>query len=158
MTTIFIIGAEGVGKTTMLNHLVKELPGKDIHDFDEVGVPLNPPLSWRYETTKHWLKISKNNEKIKKDTIIIGLSFPSEIKKFSKRKNFHFCLLNISVKERAKRLRKRESAEEVIKDLGQLKNLRKEFNELKQKKIVSVSNLTPQEISSKLVKWINRLK
>lgn len=158
MATIFITRAEGVGKTTMLNHLVKELPSRDIHDFDEAGVPLNPQLNWRHKTTKYWLRISKKNEKIGKDIIIVGLSFPSEIDEFSKRKNFHFCLLNISAKERAKRLRKREPAREVIKDLEQLKNLRKEFKELKTKKIFSVSNLTPKEISLKLIKWIESLK
>ena len=158
MTTIFISGAEGVGKTTTLNHLVKEFPDKDIHDFDEVGVPLNPQLSWRYKTTKHWLKISKENEKIGGDTIVAGLSFPREIIKFSKKKNFHFCLLDINIKERERRLKKRESAKEVIEDLEQLKDLRKEFKKLKTKKIINTSNLTPQEISLKLIKWIEGLK
>ncbi|MBU4070031.1 MAG: hypothetical protein KJ646_03530 [Nanoarchaeota archaeon] len=158
MTIFFISGAEGVGKTTILGHLIRELPDKDIHDFDEIGVPKNPKLSWRYKTTKHWLKIAKNNEKIGKDTIIVGLSFPSEIIKFSKKKNFHFCLFDISINEREKRLRKRKSTKGVIDDLEQLKQLREEFKKLKSKKIINISHLTPKEISSKLIKWINSLK
>ncbi len=158
MTTIFISGAEGVGKTTLMNHLKKKLLEKEIHDFDEVGVPLNPTLNWRHKTTKHWLEVSERNEKQGKDTLIIGLSFPREVLKFSKRKDSSFCLLDISINERAKRLRKRNASREVIKDIEQLIDLRKEFKELKIKKVINVSNLNPKEISLELTKWINNLK
>lgn len=158
MTTIFISGAEGVGKTTLINYLKKRLPNKEIYDFDELGVPANPPLIWRHKTTKHWLQVSEKNEKRRKDTLIVGLIFPNEILKFSKRKDIYFCLLEISLIERAKRLRKRNASKDVIKDIEQLKNLRKEFKELKVRKIINVSKSNPKEISLKLAKWICELK
>lgn len=158
MTTIFISGAEGVGKTTLISSLRKKLPNKEIYDFDKLGVSANPPLSWRHNTTKHWLKTSEKNEKRGMDTLIVGLSFPNEILKFSKRKDIYFCLLDISAIERAKRLRKRNAPKNVIKDIEQLKNLRKEFKELKMRKIIDVSKLNPQEISLKLSKWVCELK
>ena len=104
MTTFFISGAEGVGKSTILSSLRKNLKKFKIYDFDSVGGPKNPPLSWRHQTTQHWLKVSEKNERLGKNTIILGLSFPNEVRRFSKRKDLKFILLDISAKERAKRL------------------------------------------------------
>lgn len=154
MKILFISGAEGVGKSTIISGIKKKLKKAKIYDFDGVGVPLNPPLSWRHKTTKHWLKISEKNEKLGKDTIIVGLSFPSEILRFSKRKEIKFILLDISIKEREKRLKKRKASKEVIKDTNQLINLRKDFKSLKSKVIINVSNLTPSQTSTKLLKYL----
>jgi thymidylate kinase len=149
----FITGAEGVGKSTILHLIKKEFGNYAIHDFDEVGVPLNPPLSWRIKATKYWLKVSKENEKKGKETIIIGLSFPEEIKKFSKGQKLNLCLIDISIKEREKRLRKRKADKEVIEDTFQLFELRKQFRKLK-KKIINSGKKTPQKISNEIIKWV----
>ena len=148
----FITGAEGVGKSTLIKVLKNKLKKTKIYDFDEVGVPINPPLSWRYKTTKHWLKVANKNNK---DTMVIGLSFPKEILRFSNSKeNLYFCLLDINIKEREKRLKKRGAQKEVIKDLKELKNLREQFKHLKHFKKINVSNLKPNEIANKIFDWI----
>ena len=154
MTIYFISGAEGVGKSTIIFHIKKKLKKKRVYDFDSIGVPRNPPLSWRHKTTKHWLKVSEKNEELGKDTIIIGLSFPKEVRRFSKRKDTRFILLDISIKEREKRLRKRRAEEGVIKDTAQLIALRKDFRSLKNKRIINVSKLTPAQTSTKLLKFL----
>tara|TARA_Y100000034_G_C6645321_1_gene282261 strand:+ start:199 stop:435 length:237 start_codon:yes stop_codon:yes gene_type:complete len=59
----FITGAEGVGKSSIIPILKKKFPEIDVHDFDEVGVPENPPLQWRYDTTLHWLNVAIKNQK-----------------------------------------------------------------------------------------------
>ena len=47
----FITGAEGIRKTTIINGLKRKFPKIRIYDFDEVGLPQNPPLQWRLDTT-----------------------------------------------------------------------------------------------------------
>ncbi len=158
MKTVFITGAEGVGKTTLIKILKKSLANKKIYDFDSVGVPKNPPLSWRHKTTKHWLAVAEKNEKVGKDTLIVGLSFPFEILSFSKKRDFFFCLLDINIKERERRLKKRESPKDVINDTEQVIKLKKEFKKLKNKKIINASNLSPIQISKKIINWLNSLR
>jgi len=154
MTIYFISGAEGAGKSTSIKLLTKKLPKMDIHDFDEKGVPSNPPLSWRINTTKDWINLAKDNEKKGISTIIVGLSFPREISNISKKIKPKYCLLDISIKERKNRLKKRKSAIEVIKDNKQLLDLRKDFSKLIDKKIIKTSNKTPNEIIKEIIKWI----
>jgi len=154
MTTYFISGAEGVGKSTLIGLLTKKLPNVNIHDFDEKGVPLNPPLSWRINTTKRWIKLAEKNEKNMNDTIIVGLSFPREISKISNKIKPQYCLLDVSLKEREKRLKKRKATIGVIKDTKQLLDLRKDFSKLKDKKIIETSNKTTKEIVKEIINWV----
>jgi len=154
MTIYFISGAEGVGKSTLIKLLTKKLPKIDIHDFDEKGVPSNPPLSWRINTTKDWINLARDNEKKGMNTIIVGLSFPSEISNISKKIKPKYCLLDISIKERGNRLRKRKSTIEVIEDKKQLLDLRKDFSKLKDKKVIKTSNKTSKEIVKEIIKWV----
>ncbi len=156
--TYFITGAEGAGKSTIVPSLKKNLREIDIRDFDEVGVPLNPSLKWRIDTTKHWIKIVLANQKKEKSTCIIGLSFPNEIRKIKeseKIKNIYYILLDVSVKERKNRLKKRKSQSHVIKDPEQLKSLKKIFkSKLKNKHRINTTNLSTENVSNLLIKFI----
>lgn len=154
--TYFITGAEGTGKTSIVPILKKYLPEIDIHDFDEKGVPLNPPLKWRLDTTLYWIKKAIKNQKKEISTCILGLSFPKEINQFKeskKIKHINFLLLDINQKEREQRLSKRNSSKEVIKDLRQLKELRKQF---KKEKIIDTSNLSIENVAQKVIKYIKK--
>jgi hypothetical protein len=99
----FITGAEGVGKTAIIDGLKRKFPKIKIYDFDEVGVPQNPPLQWRLNTTLYWIRVALKNQQRKKSTCILGLSFPSEIRSFEEFKNLeniNFFLLDLSTRER----------------------------------------------------------
>jgi dephospho-CoA kinase len=154
--TFFITGAEGVGKSSVLNILKKNFPSMDIHDFDEVGVPLNPPLKWRMDTTIYWIKEGIKNQKKGKFTCIIGLSFPAEINSFKESKEINkikFCLLDISEKERKRRLIKRDSSKDIINDLENLYNLRKQIKRVNGH-IIDVSKLSLDEVGESLSNWM----
>lgn len=159
--TYFITGAEGTGKSTIVPSLKKNLKKIDVHDFDKVGVPLNPTLKWRIDTTKHWIKIALANQKKEKSTCIIGLSFPNEIGKIGeskKIKNIYHILLDVSTKERKSRLKKRKAQSHLIKDTEQLKFLKKIFkSKLKNKYKINTTNLSIENVSNLLTKFI-RLK
>ncbi len=155
-TTYFITGAEGIGKTSIIPLLKKSLPEIDIRDFDEVGVPINPPLQWRLDTTLHWIKKALENQDKERSTCIVGLSFPKEVKQFKESKNLkevEFILLNVSEEEREKRLGKRQAEKEVIEDLEQLKELRKQFQK---EKIIDTSNLSIEETAKQVIKHIKK--
>jgi len=154
--TYFITGSEGTGKTSILPLLKKEFPERDIHDFDEVGVPINPPLKWRLDTTLYWIKKAIKNQKKGISTFIIGLSFPNEITNFEESKKLdkiNFILLDVSEKEREKRLENRNALQDVIKDLKQLKELRRQF---KKEDIIDTSNLSIEETSKQVIKQIKK--
>jgi len=160
---IFLTGAEGVGKTSIINILKQNLKDFEIFDFDEVSVPENPPLNWRYETTKHWLKIGEKNLEKNKSTLICGLTIPKEIDKFSSKKLTDFIyigLLDIEIKERENRLRKRGADQELINDTKCLILLKNEFNKskLKSKKIIDTTNLSILEVCETVTDWIKGLK
>lgn len=159
---IFITGSEGVGKTSIIETLKQNLKHFDVFDFDEVEVPDNPPLSWRYETTKHWLKVSEKNLEKNKSTIICGLSIPKEVERFAPKNiidSIYICLLDVEIKEREKRLRKRGAEQEVIDDTKCLLLLKNEFNQskLKDKKIIDTTKLSIEEVSKVVVSWIRNL-
>lgn len=155
---IFITGSCGVGKTSIVPLLKETLSDYDIYDFDELGVPENPPLSWRHETTKHWLKVARENLENNKSTIISGLSIPSEIEEFAKDllDKIYMILLDISIDEREKRLKLRTADEELICDLEEVEGLRKWVPEsnLKGKEILDVTHLSIEETAEKIVKIV----
>ena len=79
--TTFVIGANGIGKTTVMNDVQKLLSRSDfeLHDFDERGVPDNADKTWRMSEAQHWISVGKENQKKGLSTIIFGFSKPEEI-------------------------------------------------------------------------------
>jgi len=154
--TYFITGAEGVGKSTILEKIKIRFPFMKIYDFDEVGVPDNPPLSWRLNTTKHWIKKFIKNQKAEASSCVLGLCFPEEIKKmndFEKLNNVSFCLLDVNKKERKKRLINRKASQEVIDDDRCLLELRSQFQKMKNS-VIDTSNLSIEEVSNSVIKFM----
>ena len=156
----FITGAEGAGNSSILKLLHSLGPDFDVHDFDETGVPDNPPLQWRLDTTDYWLKLAAKNAKKKVSTIVSGLSFPSEIKKspsFKYAPNVFFCLLDVSESERRKRLKKRGASKDVISDLNQLHSLRNEFKNCSNCFVIDTNDKEIEEVAKKVASWIKKI-
>jgi thymidylate kinase len=106
---IFIIGVNGVGKTTLIPELRAILNTKkyEIHDFDERGVPNNADGIWRVSEVNHWISYSKNN--INKQTIICGFVKPIELEKLLNKSNLprKVYLLDISPTNITQRINQR---------------------------------------------------
>ncbi len=81
MTNIhFIIGANGVGKTSIIPHLqIVFGDGYAVHDFDERGVPDNADKEWRRTETLYWLETAKHAQSEGVSTVIVGFAKPAEI-------------------------------------------------------------------------------
>jgi len=157
----FITGAEGVGKSSIIEILKDKFGDMDVHDFDDVGVPDNPDLQWRHDTTLHWIKVAIENQKKGVSTIVAGLSFPNEVLMFEEYKEMDeilFCLLNVHESEREKRLCARGSAKDVIDDLCQLHDLREKFKDVKfENVVIDTSKLSIEEVGEEVVEWVGGL-
>jgi dephospho-CoA kinase len=157
----FITGAEGAGNSSIIKFLRDLFVGFDVHDFDEVGVPNNPPLQWRLDTTEYWLKVAAKNTKINVSTIISGLSFPSEVNKspsFEDTANIFFCLLDVSESERKRRLEKRGASQNVIADTNQLHMMRDEFRRCSNCFVIDTTSKNLQEVERKVASWIKGIE
>lgn len=119
--TFFVIGVNGVGKTTTLFFLKELLPENDfaVHDFDERGVPDNAGKDWRKDETTHWLETGEKNKKSGTQTVICGFAKPEEIEEMSKEasgKPF-VILLDANAQTIAERIRSRYQDEESVNEL-----------------------------------------
>ena len=84
----FITGSSGVGKSTLVKELKTILPETFIvHDFDELGVPLDADTTWRIGRTKEWIQIAKENSSKGISTIVIGLVHPNEVNEVAEREH-----------------------------------------------------------------------
>lgn len=79
--THFIIGPNGVGKSTTLSFLKKFLPSEsfEIYDFEERGAPNIDFLEWVKLETQHWVDVGAENQKNGKRTIVCGFARPEEV-------------------------------------------------------------------------------
>ena len=110
----FVTGVNGVGKTTVINHL-KSFLGADfeIHDFDERGVPNNVGRQWRIDETKYWIDLGIANYNQGTKTIICGFARPSE----QSNPDVGFVLLDADPETIKKRLWNRYQTPESIQTI-----------------------------------------
>jgi len=109
-TVYFVAGASGSGKSAIIKNL-KGLLGTNynVFDFDDVGVPKNADKRWRQQTTEQWIKklLQEKKKSVLLEQMVLGeiLACPSA----SNLITVHFCLLDVSDKERIQRLKKRNT-------------------------------------------------
>ena len=104
----FVGGANGSGKTAMVNELRKILADTvEVHDFDDIGVPIDADKAWRQKTTEHWLQRLLSDGR---DTCLLGQMVLGEIlacPSAHRLGSVNFCLLDVCDTERIKRLKVR---------------------------------------------------
>lgn len=106
----FIIGASGVGKSTLLPLLKEQHGNINFHDFDDIGVPENADKIWRQQATNDWMV---ETSKATKNSCILGGAVPGEIISspfyLDKIPDVRVCLIDCSDEVRYQRLVKRAS-------------------------------------------------
>ncbi|MCK4553802.1 hypothetical protein KAU19_02475 [Candidatus Parcubacteria bacterium] len=156
----FITGSCGTGKSSIIPYLKNKLTNFDIHDFDEHNTSQNPTAEWRQQTTNQWINTALKNAENNISTIIAGLSIPKEIKQSEYNNlSIKFCLLDINIDEREKRLRERKATQELIDDIEELIGLRNwvpnsGFNYT----VIDTSNLTIEQAGNKVINWIMEIE
>lgn len=109
-TIYFVAGASGSGKSTILPNLNALLgTSYNVFDFDDIGVPKNADKKWRQEATEQWIKklLEEDKKSVLLGQMVLGeiLASPSAFQLGK----VHFCLLDVSDKERINRLKKRNT-------------------------------------------------
>ncbi len=126
---VFISGASGAGKTTLVNALKQELSDNDIIClyFDQIGVPAESEMikiygsgsEWQKAMTYHWVKNLTKNYQDKNFIIFEGQVNLDFIEAAFKGFNFHaykILLLHCNRHERHKRLQYQRQQLELIND------------------------------------------
>ncbi len=175
--TYFITGSSGIGKSTIISFLKKQLSDKhDVHDFDErltEEIAMHGSLlnSWRKETTLYWIKRAVENAQITKSTVVVGLVYPKEVAQVKPGIPISFCLLDASDERIAERLMgKRFSTPDRILSLKKatgktpknfikenksiMENLRKQIGSVNGT-IIDTTDDSPEQTAIKVMSWIN---
>ncbi len=163
----FIIGVNGVGKTTLLAHLVALLPQSlfELHDFDERGVPDNADKNWRISETNYWISRGEENKRRGASTVMCGFSKPEEIGERAE-----IILLDVNAESLEKRLRGRYQTEESLKELERttgksvekfltdniyVSSLLRKSCEERGCKIIETSDVSPADVTQTVAGLIN---
>ena len=67
-----LFGSSASGKSYTVARLCDSLPGVEVHDFDEVGVPKHPTVGWRYAANEQWLQQALDAQSRGLDILVAG--------------------------------------------------------------------------------------
>lgn len=105
-----LFGSSGAGKTLALNALRGRLAALAIHDFDEIGVPLDADTAWRHRAIETWVRGALDHQTDGRDFLLAGqtpfgelLAVPSA----PRLESLSACLLDCDVETRVARLQAR---------------------------------------------------
>jgi len=110
----FISGVSGVGKTSVMEILKKDLPEQYVvKDFDERGVPDGGGRPWRLQETEYWIQEGIRLVEANKQLLVCGLANPEEISIMSGAASVNIILLDAPGEVIAQRLNKRNADKKV---------------------------------------------
>ncbi len=174
---IFITGAGGVGKSTLVEGLKRELPADkyDIHDIDEADLwgEESNYKAWKQTKVEHYLEQSKKNDKVGIDTILCGIIYPQSVlnSEVYEGASARFILLDAGPSAIAGRLRTRHTAateewlrEAEVNQAETARTLKQDFSDtpiarLKEKPdvaLVDTTNLSPQEVLNQVKQLLTK--
>ena len=68
----WVFGSSAAGKTTLVASLRGRVPGLEVHDFNEVGVPANATVEWRQRENERWIGRARALEAEGGDVLVAG--------------------------------------------------------------------------------------
>lgn len=105
-----IFGSSCSGKTTLLDALRVRMAEREIHDFDEIGVPADADTAWRHRANEQWVQLALAEQAEGRDFVLAGqtplgelLAAPSATQLDA----ISACLLDCDDTERLARMRGR---------------------------------------------------
>ncbi|MCC2630642.1 MAG: hypothetical protein K0S38_451 [Candidatus Paceibacter sp.] len=161
MSIFFISGTSGTGKTTLMKIFQKKLPANNfvVYDFEENGMPVHPDTQWRKVTSEYWLDHAYRNAEQKINTIICGMTVPSEVMKaynYNQTAKIYFGLVTASPEVIKNRLSERGWNEKMVQDSTNMqKRLEKEVAALPNDLIIeSKDSVDASVVAQTFMDWI----
>lgn len=161
----FITGASGVGKTTLLELLIKKYPDSKVVHFDSIGIPSQGEMEKEYGTWEKFQKVTciKWIDKLVNeynDDIIyfegqVNLDFIIDGFKANKFNNYSIILIDCSNEEMEKRLVERGQPELANKDMFNWQRFLKKQAEEKGCDIINSTYLSKEELLRKFLNFTN---
>ena len=157
----FVTGTCGAGKTTVMEIIRrKNIPYLRVHDFDEVGVPIDADTKWRKERTGEWLKRARVNYSAGKSTVIFGVTVPEEIRNspdYNKDIKVHYGLIRIGEDQIRTRLNERGWPCQLIEDnVIWSKHLEQYVRVEPRHIVVEGQGMSPEKTANLILDWILR--
>jgi len=167
MKMYFISGVSGVGKTSVMEILKKDLPEQYVvKDFDERGVPKGGGRPWRLDETKFWILEGSRYAQADKTLIVCGLANPEELARMEEATevDVHVILLDALSEVITQRLHKRNtnskakagleravgSVDAFIKGSSDFAPILREICITAGVPVIDTSSLTPNEVAAKI--------
>ena len=179
MAMIFISGAAGVGKTTVVDNLRRRLPREKyaLHDIDESDLWTHDYPAWRAAKVDYWLQRSKSNNETGMDTVLSGIVSPkvvADVPTFSAELPIKYVLLHAAPEVLASRLisklgteeeraefdeeRIRQMKEFVDGHLAKNKKLLEAFESCADAEVIDTTNSAPDEVCERVRELLLELK
>jgi energy-coupling factor transporter ATP-binding protein EcfA2 len=108
---LFIAGASGSGKTSLIPHLRRLLPELEVVEFDSVGVPADADHAWRQRTTEAWIQRGLACQAEGREMLVVGHAQYGEVlacPSAPRLTRVGMCLLDCSDPVRIERICKRD--------------------------------------------------
>lgn len=160
---IFITGASGVGKTTIVNRLKEELASKpevNLFNFDDIGVPSLEEMEkeygsgpeWQRQTTNTWVHKILNNPNL--ETVIlegqVNLDFIFEAFDTHDFQNYEIILIDCDTNDMITRLQERGQPELATQEMENwMQHLRSQAQEYSAT-VINTSTLSLPEVVEQL--------
>jgi len=171
MKMYFVSGVSGVGKTSSMEILKRDLPEQYVvKDFDSRGVPKGGGRPWRLSETQYWIMEGKRIALDGKVLIVCGLANPEElaVMEETKQVDVKVILLDAPGEVIAQRLNKRNSDQKVragleqavgsvdafIKGSSDFAPILRDICIAANVPVIDTADLTPDEVVTEIKKYL----
>jgi hypothetical protein len=103
----WVFGSSAAGKTTLVAALRGRVPGLEVHDFNEAGVPAIATIEWRQRENERWIGRARALEADGSDLLVAGQTPIGELLAAPSAPSLNAiaaCLLNCDDRTRVERI------------------------------------------------------
>ena len=160
---IFVTGASGSGKTTIISRLSEILPDIHVYHFDDIGVPSHNDMitefgsseNWQNTTLRKWVqKLSK----LFSHVILEGSFYPRYIKSICEEYNvkYRIILFHTDYKTRKERLLSLRSQPELVsQDMENYANMLLNETQLENGLIIDTTTKSIENLTNDVAKTLD---
>lgn len=130
-----------------------------VYDFDEILRPYDFSEEWEFETLDQMIRVADENAKEGRSSLVLGLIRPTNLKRAVDKVGFglsvRYCLLEVDIDCRKKRLRARGADEKLIEDIEEYEQLPQQLAFIGEDYFkIDTSKLKVESVAKSIKDWI----